>query len=117
MSDSTHKDITTMLSGIVKEPINFCLSEVDASTHWCLSGVVDHPCAFDVQLRLHCLPFSLRLKTGLENMQETHISKLKEGMDAGGDASLQNGLDLAVSSLKSVPPYGHREVCVLAFII
>lgn len=43
--------------------------------------------------------------------QEAHISKLKEGVDAGGDASLQNGLDLAVSALKSVPPYGHREVC------
>lgn len=50
-------------------------------------------------------------------MQETHISKLKEGMEAGGDASLQNGLDLAVSSLKSVPPYGHREVCVLTSAI
>lgn len=44
-------------------------------------------------------------------LQEAHISKLKEGLDAGGDASLQNGLDLAVSALKSVPPYGHREVC------
>ena len=43
-------------------------------------------------------------------LQEAHISKLKEGLDAGGDASLQNGLDLAVSALKSVPPYGHREV-------
>ena len=42
--------------------------------------------------------------------QEAHISKLKEGLDAGGDASLQNGLDLAVAALKSVPPYGHREV-------
>ena len=46
-------------------------------------------------------------------MQEAHISKLKEGVDAGGDASLQNGLDMAVASLKSVPPYGHREVCPL----
>ena len=45
--------------------------------------------------------------------QEAHVSKLKEGVDAGGDASLQNGLDLAVASLKSVPPYGHREVCSL----
>ena len=44
--------------------------------------------------------------------QEAHISKLKEGLDAGGDASLQNGLDLAVAALKSVPPYGHREVSV-----
>ncbi|KAL3163240.1 hypothetical protein ABBQ32_009640 [Trebouxia sp. C0010 RCD-2024] len=51
--------------------------------------------------------------TNLSGSPETHISKLKEGMDAGGDASLQNGLDLAVSSLKSVPPYGHREVLIL----
>lgn len=43
-------------------------------------------------------------------MQEAHIAKLKEALDAGGDASLQNGLDLAVASLKTVPPYGHREV-------
>ena len=48
-------------------------------------------------------------------MQEAHISKLKEGVDAGGDASLQNGLDMAVASLKSVPPYGHREVCPLEY--
>ena len=35
-------------------------------------------------------------------------------MEAGGDVSLQNGLDLAVAALKSVPPYGHREVCLEA---
>lgn len=31
----------------------------------------------------------------------------------GGDASLQNALDLAVEMLKPVPPYGHREVLLL----
>ena len=31
-------------------------------------------------------------------------------MDASGDASLQNGLDAAVATLRSIPPYGHREV-------
>ncbi|PNH05866.1 General transcription factor IIH subunit 2, partial [Tetrabaena socialis] len=30
-----------------------------------------------------------------------------------GDASLQNALDLSVSLLRSLPPYGHREVLVL----
>lgn len=43
-------------------------------------------------------------------LQEGHIAKLREGLDAGGDASLQNGLELAVAALKTVPPYGHREV-------
>ncbi|DBA94955.1 TPA: hypothetical protein ACH3X1_002481 [Trebouxia sp. C0004] len=51
--------------------------------------------------------------TELSGSPEAHISKLKEGLDAGGNASLQNGLDLAVSALKSVPPYGHREVLML----
>ena len=47
-------------------------------------------------------------------LQEAHIAKLKDALDAGGDASLQNGLDLAVASLKTVPPYGHREVSLPA---
>ncbi len=45
--------------------------------------------------------------------QEAHIAKLRMNLDAGGDASLQNGLDMAVASLKSIPPYGHREVLIL----
>lgn len=32
----------------------------------------------------------------------------------GGDASLQNALDACVDMLKAVPPYGQREVLVLA---
>ena len=43
-------------------------------------------------------------------MQEAHIAKLKSSLDADGDASLQNALTLCVDSLKSIPPYGHREV-------
>ena len=43
-------------------------------------------------------------------MQEAHIAKLQGAMDAGGDASLQNAMNVAVESLKSIPPYGHREV-------
>ncbi|KAK9816858.1 hypothetical protein WJX72_006257 [[Myrmecia] bisecta] len=51
--------------------------------------------------------------TELSGSPEAHISKLRESLDAGGDASLQNALDMAVDALKSVPPYGHREVLVL----
>ena len=43
-------------------------------------------------------------------MQEAHVSKLRAALDASGDASLQNGLEMAVDSLKTIPPYGHREV-------
>ena len=32
---------------------------------------------------------------------------------ASGDASLQNVLDLGVSMLGSIPPYGHRELLLL----
>jgi hypothetical protein len=41
-------------------------------------------------------------------VQETHVAKLRQALDTGGDASLQNALDLAVDSLKSIPSYGHR---------
>lgn len=41
-------------------------------------------------------------------LQEAHIAKLRGNLDTGGDASLQNALDLAVGSLSSIPPYGHR---------
>ncbi|KAK9821495.1 hypothetical protein WJX74_003082 [Apatococcus lobatus] len=44
---------------------------------------------------------------------EFHINKLRSNLDAGGDASLMNGLDMAVDSLKAIPSYGHREVLVL----
>ena len=47
-------------------------------------------------------------------MQEAHIAKLQGAMDAGGDASLQNAMNVAVDSLKSIPPYGHREVLTLS---
>lgn len=43
-------------------------------------------------------------------MQETHVSRLKANLDSTGDASLQNAIQLAVDSLSTVPPYGHREV-------
>lgn len=41
-------------------------------------------------------------------LQEAHIAKLRQNLDTGGDASLQNALDLCVDALKSIPPYGHR---------
>jgi len=43
-------------------------------------------------------------------LQEAHIAKLQGALDAGGDASLQNAMNLAIESLRSIPPYGHREV-------
>jgi transcription initiation factor TFIIH subunit 2 len=51
--------------------------------------------------------------TELSSSPEVHIQKLKSNLDTGGAASLQNGLDLAVESLRRIPPYGHREVLVL----
>mmetsp|Transcript_11153 Transcript_11153/g.33448 ORF Transcript_11153/g.33448 Transcript_11153/m.33448 type:complete len:453 (+) Transcript_11153:338-1696(+) len=50
--------------------------------------------------------------TDLSGNPEAHIARL-QALDAAGDASLQNGLDLAVAALKSIPPYGHREVLIL----
>ena len=32
---------------------------------------------------------------------------------ASGDASLQNALDLGVTMLRTVPPYGHRELLLM----
>ena len=42
--------------------------------------------------------------------QEAHVARLRADTTCSGDASLQNGLSLALSSLQHVPPYGHREV-------
>lgn len=47
--------------------------------------------------------------------QEAHIARLRN-LEASGDASLQNGLDAAVSTLRSIPPYGHREVPSTSFL-
>jgi len=51
--------------------------------------------------------------TELSSSPEVHIQKLKNTLDTAGAASLQNGFDLAVESLRRIPPYGHREVLVL----
>ncbi|BDA42827.1 General transcription factor IIH subunit 2 [Coccomyxa sp. Obi] len=51
--------------------------------------------------------------TDLAGSPEAHISKLQGNLDASGDASLQNAMDMAAESLKSIPPYGHREVLIL----
>lgn len=47
-------------------------------------------------------------------LQEAHIAKLQGALDTGGDASLQNAMNLAIESLRSIPPYGHREVSAFA---
>ncbi|KAL6770737.1 TF2H2 [Auxenochlorella protothecoides x Auxenochlorella symbiontica] len=49
----------------------------------------------------------------LASSPEAHIARLKSSLDTGGDASLQNALDLAVGGLRSVPPYAQREVLIL----
>eukprot|EP00887_Chlorella_sp_A99_P003194 scaffold9.g3194.t1 len=51
--------------------------------------------------------------TELSTAPEVHIAKLRSNLDTGGDASLQNALDLTVASLRTIPPYGHREVLIL----
>mmetsp|Transcript_13699 Transcript_13699/g.29407 ORF Transcript_13699/g.29407 Transcript_13699/m.29407 type:complete len:458 (-) Transcript_13699:231-1604(-) len=52
--------------------------------------------------------------TDLSGSPEAQIKKLGEGnLGASGDASLQNALDLGLNMLKSVPPYGHREMLML----
>ncbi|KAL4856793.1 General transcription factor IIH subunit 2 [Chlorella vulgaris] len=51
--------------------------------------------------------------TELSSSPEAHIAKLRQNLDTGGDASLQNALDLCVDALKSIPPYGHREVLIM----
>ena len=40
------------------------------------------------------------------------MGKLRANLDTSGDASLQNAIQLAVDSLATIPPYGHREVSV-----
>lgn len=51
--------------------------------------------------------------TELSSSPESHIQKLRQNLDTGGDASLQNALDLAIDSLSTIPPYGNREVLIL----
>ncbi|KAK9828063.1 hypothetical protein WJX81_007161 [Elliptochloris bilobata] len=50
--------------------------------------------------------------TDLSGSPEAHIAKLRAALDCGGDASLMNALETATDALKSIPPYGHREVLI-----
>lgn len=47
------------------------------------------------------------------SLQEMHIERIRQNLDTGGAASLQNGVDVAVRSLQRIPPYGHREALIL----
>ena len=49
----------------------------------------------------------------MSSVQEAHITRLRSNPETGGDASLQNALDLSVSTMRGIPPYGHREVLML----
>jgi len=48
--------------------------------------------------------------TELSGSPEAHVKALRETLDASGDFSLQNTLNVARTSLKSIPSYGSREV-------
>jgi transcription initiation factor TFIIH subunit 2 len=48
--------------------------------------------------------------TELSGNPETHIAALKEHLDAAGDMSIQNSLELVNISLAQLPLYGSREV-------
>ena len=48
--------------------------------------------------------------TELSGNPESHITALREHLDAAGDMSIQNSLDLVHSSLAQLPLYGSREV-------
>nr|XP_024364305.1 general transcription factor IIH subunit 2-like isoform X2 [Physcomitrium patens] len=51
--------------------------------------------------------------TDLSGSPETHIRALRSNMESTGDASIQNGLDLARGYLTQIPSYGHREVLLV----
>lgn len=51
--------------------------------------------------------------TEISGTPEAQIKRLEESLTASGDASLQNALELASSSLSSIPAYGHREILIL----
>jgi len=50
--------------------------------------------------------------TGLGGAPEAHVAALAASLECAGAASLQNALDLALATLKPVPPYALREVVV-----
>jgi len=52
--------------------------------------------------------------TELSGSPEAHIAKLAASLECGGAASLQNAVDVAVSTLSAVPPYSLRE-CLVFF--
>ncbi|KAG2442629.1 hypothetical protein HXX76_002714 [Chlamydomonas incerta] len=53
--------------------------------------------------------------TDLSGSPEAQVARLDAGKlgAPAGDASLQNALDLGVSLLRQLPPYGHRELLLL----
>jgi len=52
--------------------------------------------------------------TDLSANKRAHVNALAQGgLAGGGEASLQNALELAAGLLRDIPEYGHREVVVL----
>uniref|UniRef100_A0A1J3K6Z1 General transcription factor IIH subunit n=1 Tax=Noccaea caerulescens TaxID=107243 RepID=A0A1J3K6Z1_NOCCA len=51
--------------------------------------------------------------TDLGGSPESHIQALMGKLEASGDSSLQNALELVHEYLSQIPSYGHREVLIL----
>ncbi|KAG2320245.1 hypothetical protein Bca4012_053439 [Brassica carinata] len=51
--------------------------------------------------------------TDLGGSPESHIQALMGKLEAAGDSSLQNALELVHEHLNQIPSYGHREVLIL----
>ncbi|XP_002977382.2 general transcription factor IIH subunit 2 [Selaginella moellendorffii] len=51
--------------------------------------------------------------TELSGSPEAHIRALKSNLESFGEASLQNGLELAHTYVQHIPSYGHREVVIV----
>lgn len=54
-----------------------------------------------------------KLLTPLSGSPEAHIKALKANLSSYGDASLQNGLEMALEGLRETPSHGHREILIL----
>jgi transcription initiation factor TFIIH subunit 2 len=49
----------------------------------------------------------------LSGSKSAHLHAIQSAVSTGGDASLQNALDIACSLMNDVPKYGHREILVI----
>ena len=52
--------------------------------------------------------------TDLSSAPDNHVARVRGGLESGGAASLQNVLEVALGTLKHVPPYGNREILLVS---